>query len=88
MYLHVSKYKFSPRDPLHLCAFIILICRPFSESFKSSIFKFPLIYGTNMALHVLTQLQPSYLLCHKNTNLRVQPHFTAWQVEAWWKIVS
>lgn len=84
----VSKSKISPRDPLHLCTFIILICRPFSKSFNSSILRFPLIYGNNMVLDVLTQLRPSYLLCHKNTNLRGQLQFTAWQAEAWWKIVS
>lgn len=87
-YVHVFKCKISPRDRSHLCTFIILICHPFSKSFNSSIFKLPLIYGTNMALDVLTQLRLSYLLRHKNTNLRGQPQFTAWQVEARWKIVS
>lgn len=52
-------HKICPQDPLHLCTFIILICRPFSKSFNSSIFKFPLIYGTNMALDVFTQLRPT-----------------------------
>lgn len=59
-----------------------------SPLFSSSLWFMTLISGRTFSLGCGCPAATYYLVCHKNTNLRGQPHFTAWQVEAQRKIVS
>lgn len=54
---------------------------PFSPLFSSSQWFMALISSRTFSLGCCGPAAAYYLACHKNTNLRGRPHFTAWQVE-------